>query len=263
MDTALATQKPERFPTRVSSGEKPKQNGPNLFATTRWSVVLAAGKDRSPESDGALSWLCEHYWYPLYAYARHRGHKPHEAEDLVQGFFVRVLERKIFADLDAERGRFRAFLLACFHHFMASEWAKAQTQKRGGGAHLVQLEEAAAEQRYQRDFTAPSTPEQDFDRAWALTLLGRVFVRLQEECEGDGKGGRFKVIKPFLQTERGGRNYEEAAAELGVTTTAMRVMVFRMRQRFREMVVDEIEQTVANAAEVTSELRHLFMALGR
>lgn len=247
----------------MSSGEKLKPSGPALFNTTRWSVVLAAGNVKSADSDGALAWLCEQYWFPLYAYARHRGHRPPEAEDLVQGFFMRVLERHMFASLDAERGRFRAFLLACFNHFMATEWAKSQTQKRGGGQQTVPLDEATAEERYQRDFTHAESPEKDFDRAWALTLLERVFARLRSECEAEGKGGRFAVIQGFLQTEREGRSYEEAAAQLGVTATALRVIVFRMRQRFRDMVVDEIRQTVADPSEVASELRHLFMALGK
>lgn len=226
-------------------------------------MVLAAGKDHSVESDGALAWLCEHYWYPLYAYARHRGNGPHGAEDLVQGFFARVLERNIFADLEAERGRFRAYLLACFHHYMANEWAKTQTQKRGGGMQTVPLDEATAEERYQRDFTDACSPERDFDRAWALTLLDRVFSRLRAECEAEGKGGRFAMVQPFLQAERAGGSYDEVATKLGLTTTALRVMVFRMRQRFRDMVVSEIRQTVANEEEVAAELRHLFMALGK
>ena len=123
--------------------------------------------------------------------------------------------------------------------------------------------EAAAEERFQRDFTDPGSPERDFDRAWALTLLDRVFARLKGECEAEGKGGRFQVVQPFLQTEREGRSYEDAAAQIGVTATALRVMVFRMRQRFREMVVHEIQQTVANPDEVAAELRHLFTALGK
>ena len=224
---------------------------------------MAARDGKTAESEGALAWLCEQYWFPLYAYARHRGYGPHEAEDLVQGFFLRVLERKIFSELTAERGRFRAFLLACFHHFMVSEWAKTRAQKRGGGMNAVPLDEAEAEERYRRDFTHPDSPERDFDRAWALTLLDRVFSRLRSECEAEGKGGRFAVIQPFLQSEREGRSYEDAAAELGMTATALRVMVFRMRQRFREMLVDEIRQTVANPDDVAAELRHLFTALGK
>ena len=247
----------------MSAGEKPRPSNPALFTTTRWSVVLAAGDGRSKESEGALAWLCEQYWFPLYAYARHRGHRPPEAEDLVQGFFVRVLERKIFSDLDAERGRFRAFLLACFHHYMASVWTKSQAQKRGGKAELVPLDEATAEERYRRDFTDTGTPERDFDRVWALTLLDRVFSRLREECEAEGKAGRFAVIQPFLQSEREGRNYEDAAKELNMTATALRVTVFRLRQRFRDMLVDEIRQTVADPSEVPAEIRHLFQALGK
>jgi RNA polymerase sigma factor (sigma-70 family) len=247
----------------VSSSDRPKSGNPELFTTTRWSVVLAARDGKAGESEGALAWLCERYWFPLYAYARHRGYRPPEAEDLVQGFFVRVLERQIFSELRAERGRFRAFLLACFHHFMASEWAKNKAQKRGGGVVAVPLDEAEAEERYRRDFTAPGNPERDFDRAWALTLLDRVFSSLRLECEAEGKGGRFAVIQPFLQSEREGRSYEDAAAELQMTPTALRVTVFRLRQRFREMLVDEIRQTVANADDVAAELRHLFTALGK
>lgn len=247
----------------MPEGDKNEQPNPPLFTTTRWSVVLAAGDQKTADGERALAWLCEQYWYPLYTYARHRGHGPHEAEDLAQGFFVRVVERQIFSAVNAERGRFRAFLLACFNHFMAEEWAKSQTQKRGGGRQAVPLDEAAAESRFQRDFTHTSHPELDFDRAWALTLLERVFTRLQSECEAEGKGGRFAVIRGFLQTEREGRSYEEASAKLGVTSATLRGIVFRMRQRFREMVVDEIRHTVADSNEVADELRHLFKALGK
>jgi DNA-directed RNA polymerase specialized sigma24 family protein len=247
----------------VSPSEKIVRHDPGLFTTTRWSVVLAAGGDKSVESDNALKWLCEHYWFPLYTYARHLGKQPHESEDLVQGFFVRILERKMFADLVADRGRFRAFLLACFTHYVTSEWAKTQTQKRGGAMNLVPLDEAAAEESYQIHFIDGGSPVRDFDRAWALTLLDRVLSRLRAECEAEGKSGRFTVIQPFLQSEGEGRNYEEAAVQLKVTPTALRVMVFRMRQRFREMLVDEIRQTVADEKEVNAELRHLFTALGQ
>ena len=261
--TTLASPHPSRSTADVSPEENRKPVNPALFETTRWSLVLAAGKETSPDSAEALAWLCERYWYPLYAYARQRGYKPPEAEDLVQGFFVRVLEKQLFSKIDAERGRFRAFFLACFSHFMATEWAREQTQKRGGGIVSISLDEATAEQRFQRDFMAASTPEREFDRAWALTLLGRVFDRLRAECEAEGKGGRFAAVQPFLQTERADRSYEEAAKELGMTATALRVMVFRMRQRFREMVVDEIRDTVADPDEVSAELRHLFTALGK
>ena len=225
--------------------------------------MLAAGKDRSAESDNALSWLCERYWYPLYAYARHKGHKPDQAEDLVQGFFARILERHIFHNLVADRGRFRAFLLSCFHHFMVTEWAKMQTKKRGGGLQSVPLHEATAEQRYQHDFTDQSSPERDFDRAWALTLLDRVLDHLRAECEAEGKGGRFAVLQPFLQPDSTGGDYRQAALQLGISEGALRVMLSRMRKRFRDMVLQEIRQTVASENDVTAELRHLFMALGK
>jgi RNA polymerase sigma factor (sigma-70 family) len=246
----------------VSIAEPSRSSDPALFATTRWSVVLAAGDQCSPESDGALSWLCERYWYPLYAYARHKGNRPPEAEDLVQGFFLRVLQRQLFSNLNAERGRFRAYLLACFHYFAINEWEKSQRQKRGGGTQAVPLDEALAEGRYQREFISPHSPEMGFDRAWALTLLERVFERLQHECEDDARTNRFAVMKGFLQTERGERSYEDAAATLGVTPNALRTMVFRLRQRFRDLLVDEIRQTVSHPDEVAQELRHLVASLG-
>jgi DNA-directed RNA polymerase specialized sigma24 family protein len=252
---------PSRAGSKPAAAGSGGEQDPTLFLTTRWSIVRAAGKQHSPESDGALAWLCENYWYPLYAYARRKGNAPEAAEDLVQGFFEQVLERKMFQEMSNEAGRFRAFMLKCFDHFCTSLWIRSKRLKRGGGVPAMAIEEAQAEQRYQRDLQTTTTPERDFDRAWALTLLQRVLTRLQAECDL-GREGRFRLIQPFLQNDGLGPSYDVAAAELGIGVNTLRVTVHRMRQRFRQMVVDEISQTVATPEEVGDELQYLFKSLG-
>jgi DNA-directed RNA polymerase specialized sigma24 family protein len=224
--------------------------------------VLAAGGDSSPHGEQALAWLCEAYWYPLYACARQQGATPHEAEDLVQGFFEQVFTRQIFGSARQERGSFRSYLKVSFDRFCVSERIKATRLKRGGYANTIPLDEAEAEQRYQRDLTDPRTPQRGFDHTWALTLLERVFERLRAEMEADGKGGRFVVLQRFLNGDRADCSVETAARQLSVSVAAARSIVFRMRERFRELVREEIRQTVSSAGDIVSELRVLYSALG-
>jgi len=222
--------------------------------------VLAAGKRSTPQSDHALEELCRTYWFPLYAYVRRRGHTKEDAEDLTQAFFARFLGKNYFEGLSAERGRFRAFLLASLKHFLANEWDKSQRQKRGGGAAPLSLDWQTADTQFQIAATKEPSPDKAFDREWAVTLLARVIGRLQAECETDGRGKQFAELKIFLTAGKGALSHAEAAQKLGMEETAVRVTVHRLRKRYRQLLRDEIAQTLADAADVDEEMRALFGA---
>ena len=232
----------------------------DIFATTHWTVVLAAGKRHTPQSDGALEELCRTYWFPLYAYVRRRGHTKEDAEDLVQEFFARFLEKNYLAGLSAERGRFRAFLLAALKHFLANEWDKSQAQKRGGGAAHLSLDWQTADTKFQVAATNEPSPDKAFDREWALALLAKVIERLQQECAADGKAKLFEQLKIFITTGKGALSHADAAKKLGMDETAVRVAVHRLRKRYRQLLRDEISQTLADESQVDEEMRALFGA---
>lgn len=245
----------------TSTHPTPASSAPgDIFATTRWTVVLAAGRTATPQADGALEELCRTYWYPLYAYVRRQGHAREDAEDLVQGFFARFLAKNYLESLSAERGRFRAFLLAALKHFLANEWDKSQRQKRGGGAAALSLDWQTADTKFQVAATSEPGPDQAFDREWALALLERVITRLRAECAAAGKAESFDRLKPFLTLDRAAVPYAQAAVELGLAEGAVRVAVHRLRRRYRELLREEIAQTLADPAQVEEELRALFQA---
>jgi RNA polymerase sigma-70 factor (ECF subfamily) len=235
----------------------------DVFATTHWSVVVSAGQRHTPQSDQALEELCRTYWFPLYAYVRRRGHAKEDAEDLTQTFFVRFLAKNYLEGLSAERGRFRAFLLASLKHFLANEWDKAQRQKRGGGVTLLSLDWQTADTQFQIAATAEPSPEQAFDREWALALLACVIERLRAECAAENNGRLFAVLKPFLTVGKSAIPYPQAATELGVSEGAARTAVHRLRQRYREVLRDEIAQTLSDPANVAEEMHALFSAFSR
>lgn len=223
-------------------------------------MVRAAGTAGAPEARRALSELCQAYWPPLYAFLRRRGCSVEEAEDVVQGFFADLLERDDLRSLAPERGRFRAFLLASVKHFLANERDRARTLKRGGGRKLIPLDVAALEARSGLAGPEGGSPEAQFDRAWALTLLERVREQLRGECAAAGKGERFAHLGVFL-TEETETRLADAAAALGMTVGAAKVTVHRLRQRFRELLRAEIAHTVDSAEEIDDEIRSLFEAL--
>jgi len=231
----------------------------DYFVTTRWTVVLAAGRKSSPHSDQALAELCQTYWYPLYAYARRRTHSREQAEDSVQAFFERFLAKNYLAGLSSEQGRFRAFLLASLKHFLVNEWKKARRQKRGGGLPMVSLDWQRANDRFHQEPADPASPDRLFDREWALALLDRVITRLEGECVAGGKERLFEVAKTFLTL--GSESIPYAAAELGLDEGALRVAVHRLRKRYRELLRDEIAQTLSDPSSVEDELRSLRAAL--
>jgi RNA polymerase sigma factor (sigma-70 family) len=232
----------------------------DIFATTHWTVVLAAGRRQTPQSDHALDELCRTYWFPLYAYARRRGHEKADAEDLVQAFFARFLAKNYLDGLSAERGRFRAFLLASLKHFLANEWDKSQRQKRGGGVTHLSLDWQTADSKFQVAATSEPGPDQAFDREWALALLSKVIERLQTECVADGKGKLFDRLKVFLAEGKGETAQSEVAKALGMGEGAVRVAVHRLRRRYRQLLRDEIANTLSDPTMVDEEMRALFGA---
>ena len=246
--------------TDESDGQTQDRPEP-LFVTTHWSVVLAAGRSDTTRAHDALAHLCKSYWYPLYAYARRRGCSPHDAQDLTQDFFARLLAGKWVAEADRQRGRFRSFLLTAMKHFMANEWHKAQAQKRGGGQPILSLDDDTAEHRYRLEPAETATPESLFERGWALTLLEGVLARLEEEYRVDGKQAWMEAMRPALTTDRGDLDYADLAHKLGMTETAARVAVHRLRQRYRQLIRAEVASTVASPEEVEAEMRHLFQVL--
>lgn len=233
----------------------------DIFATTRWTVVLDAGRKSSPHSDRALAELCQTYWYPLYAYVRRQGRSREDAEDMVQAFFTRFLERNYLEGLSAERGRFRAFLLASMKHFLANEWDKSQRQKRGGGALHLSLDWQDADDRYHLEPVDPANPERAFDREWGLALLNHVIERLHSECVAEGKARLFETAKEFLTIGADAIPYADAARQAGLDEGALRVSVHRLRKRYRELLRDEIAQTLADPAHADEELRSLMAAM--
>ena len=242
--------------TAASSSSAPG----DVFATTHWTVVLAAGQRHTPQADGALEELCRTYWFPLYAYVRRRGHTKEDAEDSVQAFFARFLEKNYLAGLSAERGRFRAFLLASLKHFLINEWKKSQRLKRGSGETLLSLDWQTADTKFQVVSTSEPGPDQAFDREWALALLAKVIERLQSECAADGKATLFAQLKVFLTTGKGESAQRDVAQALGLEEGAVRVAIHRLRKRYRQLLRDEIAHTLSDAAMVDEEMRALFGA---
>ncbi len=236
---------------------------PGVFATTHWSRVLAAGDEHSSRRGDALEQLCQTYWYPLYAFIRRRGHDEHEAKDLTQGFFARLLARNDLALADAERGRFRTFLLSALQNFLVNEWDKTQRLKRGGGARCFSLDDAEAEARFQHELATQLPQETLFDRGWAEAVMDAVMKRFRQELAASGDTARFETVQPFLLGGESAGSYAEAAARLGISETGVRSIVHRFRKRYRELIRAEIAHTVADPNEIDGEVRHLFSALAR
>lgn len=237
--------------------EAPTARNLPLFATTHWSVVLAAGKPQTPDAAAALERLCRTYWYPLYAYVRHRGHSPEDAKDLTQEFFYRLLQGNFLARVDPGKGKFRSFLLGAMNHFLANEWHRSRRLKRGGNVTFLPLDSLEAEERYQGERGGSRSPEEIYERTWGVALLERVLGRLSEETAPTGQSARFEELKPILMGERPSLSYAELALKLGTTEAALKMTVQRMRRRYAELVREEIAHTVPEPQEVGEELRHL------
>jgi RNA polymerase sigma-70 factor (ECF subfamily) len=239
----------------------PSDASPGRFATTHWSVVVAARDGEAEQAQAALADLCRVYWYPLYAYVRRQGYPADRAQDLTQEFFARLLEKDFLGAVDQEKGKFRAFLLAACKHFLANERDRARAQKRGGGRPCLSLDFDDAEERYGREPEHGQTAEKLFERRWALALLDGVLDRLSAEHAARGKGVLFDRLRGFLLGERQPGGYAGAAAELGLTEGAVKVAVHRLRQRYRELLREEIGRTVDDPEDIDDEIRALFAAL--
>jgi RNA polymerase sigma factor (sigma-70 family) len=232
--------------------------GASQFPTTRWSLVVAAG-NHPREAQSSLVSLCEHYWYPLYAYLRRRGYPSDQAQDLTQEFFVRVLEGRYLDRADPEKGRFRSFLLTSLKFFVADEEDRRRARKRGGGM-VVAIECSSGEERYQREPAHDETPERIYERRWALLLIDRVVEKLREEFVQQGRSEHFERLKVFL-LGHSDAPYAALAREMDTSEGALKVAVHRLRKRYRELFRQEIADTVADPAEVESELRFLAAVL--
>ncbi len=230
------------------------------FTTTHWSIVLAARDRRAPEARAALEALCASYWYPLYAFVRHKGHDADQALDLVQGFFTRLLEKQDLQAIDPSKGRFRSFLMAACSNYLANQHDRDRARKRGGRPPLS-LDALAGEERYRHEPFHCLTPERLYLRRWAITLLDRVLDRLGAEMKESGRSHVFEALKPALLGEDDSASYRDLGARAGLAEAAARVAAHRLRARYQAILYDEVAQTVADPAEVEAELRDLFATL--
>jgi RNA polymerase sigma factor (sigma-70 family) len=236
--------------------------GAGRFATTHWSVVMAAGRPKSASYQQALETLCKTYWFPLYAYLRRHGYESHKAEDYTQAFFAGLLAKHGLRLADPKRGKFRSFLLASLKHFLSNERARARAKKRGGGRKVLSLDLQNAESQYALEPRDELSPEKIFERSWALTVLDRTMARLQAEAISTNKQKLFDHLKVYLTAEKSSVPYRDVAAELDITEGAVRVAIHRLRRRYRELLRDEIAQTVISDDQIDEEIRDLFAALG-
>ena len=236
---------------------------PGVFATTHWSVVLAAKRGDSAEAATAMESLCGTYWYPLYAHIRRSGNTHEEARDLTQAFFADLLGRDFLKNVASEKGRFRSFLLACLNHFLSDERDRAQAIKRGRDQQTIPLDADLAETRYREEPADELTPEVTYERRWAITLLGRARIRLAGEYAAAGKTDLLHRLEEFPLGERGESSFRDCAVRLGLTESALKSAVHRMRQRYRDLVREEVAHTVDAPCEVEEEIRHLIAVMSR
>jgi len=231
------------------------------FHTTSWTLILAASSDPTSSSRQALATLCQSYWNPVYAFVRRNGHDPVEAQDLTQEFFARLIEKNYLEAADQKRGRFRSFLLTSVKHFLANEWDRARAAKRGGGEPSVPIDQAEAERWYIRATKNEETPESLFERRWALSLLDRVMRRLKSEYTSSGKSELFEGLVVFLNRGSDTIRYQELAARTGMSEGSLRTSVYRLKQRYRDLLHAEIAETVETPELVDDEIRFLLATL--
>jgi RNA polymerase sigma factor (sigma-70 family) len=247
-------------PGTTSPGIEPSPRP--AFVTTHWSVVLSAQDSSSPKSDAALETLCRTYWYPLYAFVRRQGRSPHDAQDLTQEFFARLLNKDYLKSAEPAKGRFRTFLLMVLKRFLANEWDREHAQKRGGFVPVVSIDQELAESRFAAEPAHQLQPDVLFDRQWAVTLLEHTMTRLQDEYAATGRARLFELLRGCLVKDESALPYAEIAARLKLTEAAIKMAVQRLRTRYREILRAEIADTVASPAEVEEEIQHLFKTFG-
>jgi RNA polymerase sigma factor (sigma-70 family) len=240
--------------------DAPGAVGQPLFATTHWSVVLAAANEATPGAGAALERLCCTYWYPLYAYVRRQGYRPADAQDLTQGFFAQLLAHNSLANVAPNKGRFRSFLLAAMRHFLSDQRERAQTVKRGGGAEILSLDAQAAEERYRLEPVDRLDAEKIYERRWAMTIVEQALAQLRKEAAAAGNTELFERLRRFVAGESES-TWGETAAELGLSEGAMKAAVHRLRQRYRVLLREEIAYTLADPAEIGEEVRYLIRVI--
>jgi RNA polymerase sigma-70 factor (ECF subfamily) len=249
--------------SKSTRADETGDHGKKWFTTTHWSVVLAAGQGNSARTEQALQKLCSTYWYPLYAFLRSRGHSAHDAQDLTQGVFERLIKNKetALAQVNPAKGKFRSFLLAVAKYHASDAQDKMNAIKRGGEATVISLDEQAAEERFSREPAHEMTPEKIFERRWALTVLEQARGRLEEEYSKLGKSGLYDRLKPFQAGDRSAPPYAQVAADLGLSESGVKSAVFRLRRRYRELVREEVANTVDSPAEIDGEIRYLISVI--
>ena len=235
-------------------------SGPGAFTTTHWSVVLEA-QGKSPAAQAALENLCRTYRRPIYGFVRRQGTKPEEAKDITQGFSALILERKDFQSVRQQKGRLRSFLLASLKHFMMNERRDAATIKRGGSRRLISLDEIESDDSSNFDRSDTLSADRLYDRNWAFTVLDRVFARLRKESQGSANVSLFERLSTLLSDEPDRPSQAEIAREFGMTENAVKQAFYRLRQRYRQLLLEEVAHTVATPAEIEDELRALIAAL--
>lgn len=254
-----------RINKSISTKMKPqwevKDGEAGAFPSTHWSLVMAAGEVDSTLAADALSRLCMSYWYPVYAYVRRDGHNAHDSQDLTQEFFMRLIERRFVAGAMQERGRFRSFLLTALKRFLINEWHRNQAQKRGAGHVLISLEAGIEEERYLLEPVDKMTADRIYERRWALAVLDSVMEKLCKEQTSVGNAELFEFLKAFLYGGKGSASHAEIGVRFGLTECAVKSKTHRLRQRYRELLYEEVAQTVACQMDVEDELRQLLNAL--
>jgi DNA-directed RNA polymerase specialized sigma24 family protein len=236
-----------------------RQDAPHAFETTSWSTIRRAARAGSSACAPALSEMCKAYWYPLYAFVRRGGKSAHDAEDLVQGFFARLLEKNTLAAADERKGKFRTFLLSCLQHYLADEHDRAMAGKRGGGM-LVSFDLAWAEERYTCEPADTESPDRLFQRRWAMALLESTLSLLGEKYAAQGKTEVFAALRPFLGFGADPeKSYLEISATTGLTVGTLKSEVFRLRQRWRDLLMEQVGRTLDEPSpeEIKEELRAL------
>ena len=246
---------------RESSGERDHRcKMAGMFKTTQWSMVLAAADSQSPDSGRALETLCETYWYPIYAHIRYLVRDSDRAQDLTQGFFAHILEKRSLKIADPDRGRFRAFLKTTLHHYMSNERHRAEAAKRGAGQTILSLDFAGAENRYSQEPASDRSPDKAFEQRWAQAMVARCLHRLRAELKGTA-AERFAHLEPFLTGSAATTGYKDIAARLDMSESAVKVAVHRLRKRFGDILRAAVTQTVDRPADVEGEIRYLLAAI--
>jgi len=247
----------------VKRDHGPPAEGAASFHTTRWTIVMKAAQSQAQGGQFALAELCRNYWYPLYIFARRRGHSPDDAQDLTQGFFLHLLQQRALAGVDRLKGKFRSFLLASFQNHLSDQVDRARRLKRGGDKEFVQLDAAEAEERYRLEPVEFLTAEKIFDARWAMTVLGEALSRLRQEYATEGKTSIFEALKAFLDPNNSlaPPSYEEVANRLQVTTGGVKTLIHRLRKRYTALLREEVGRTVSDPTEIDDEIHALCEAL--